>query len=94
MANMAGICDSVERDGRTYVIQTEDKGPPTGLIETAVFESGRIVHVRRVSYQARLGTPDFATEKTRMMENQHREVRDDVGRGRLVGPPARGEHDR
>ena len=94
MADMAGICDSIEWDGRTYVIQTEDKGLPAGLIETAVFESGRIVHVRRVSYQTRLGTPGFAAEKARIMENQHREVRDDVGRGHLGGPPARGEHDR
>ena len=94
MISMAGICDSVERDGRTYVIQTEDKGLPAGLIETEVFEAGRIVHVRKASYQALLGTPGFAAEKARMMENQHREVRDDVGRGRLGGPPARGEHDR
>jgi hypothetical protein len=94
MADMIGICDSVERDGRTYVVQTEDKGLPAGSIETAVFEGGRVVHVRRASYQALLGTPGFAVEKARMMENQHREVREDVGRGRLGGPPARGEHDR
>jgi len=87
MAGMAGICDSLERNGRTYVVQTEDKAPPAGLIETAVFEGGRIVHVRRTSYLARAEAAGFAAELAQLMAEQHREVRSDVERGRFDGIP-------
>jgi hypothetical protein len=90
MALMAGFCDDIIRHGRTFVVQTEDKGPRQGVIESVVFEGGRVLHVRRTSYLSRLGDPDLEAEVGRLMAEQHRAVRKDVESGRLDGPPAAG----
>ena len=88
MAAMGGMCDSVFRQGRTFVIQTEDKGPQQSVIETAVYEGGRVLHVMRTSYLPRLGGPDLEGAVGRMMAEQHRRARADIESGRMDKPAA------
>lgn len=71
---------------RVYHVQTEDRGPHHPLIDTTVYQHGRVLHRRAFDYTQISTVPDFNTESlaSRVAE-QHRAVIEDLRSGALDG---------
>lgn len=73
---ITGYNTEVKRKGRTYHVQTEDKGVKNPIIETLVYvDGGQIIHSKQYDY-SRLVQGDKCDEKAllELLESQHRRV--------------------
>jgi len=72
---MVGGCNSnVVRDGRTYHVQTEDKGDDAGRFETLVYLDGAILASTSLPYRGLTGDLTGREQLRRLMVEHHREV--------------------
>ncbi len=71
---LPGYNTDINHRGRTYHVQTEDTGREDALIETLVFEGGRILDAHRYSYETLSHDEYDPTKITKVMEQQHREM--------------------
>lgn len=76
-----GFNTNVRIGDHSFHVQSEDRGPASGVLETLVFSRGRVVHRRTVPYDASL-MPDELELRFRL-EEQHRIVIEDVRTGRV-----------
>jgi hypothetical protein len=82
---MVGGCNSnVVRDGRTYHVQTEDKGGDAGHFETLVYLDGAILASKSMPYQGVTGELTGRDQLRRLMIEHHREVIRQVVTGEFV----------
>ena len=67
-----------------YHVQTEDHGTAQAMIETTVYQEGRLVHKRRLNYKdlLPLNTAREATLKQRL-DKQHHAVMEEIETGKL-----------
>jgi hypothetical protein len=79
-----GFNTDVRVDGRSFHVQTEDRGPHHGKIDTAVYVGGRVVHKHSTSYsEFDAGVePSEAIRRVRV-EEQHRHIIDALRSGAL-----------
>lgn len=49
---LRGYNHNVRHDGRLFHVQTEDAGPPSGVVHTHVFLGGRVIASRRSEYSS------------------------------------------
>jgi hypothetical protein len=80
---MSGATTEILHRGVPFLVQTQDNGPRAQAIETLVYRRGRLVYSRKASWQPLLGEPDFAARLARLIDDQHREVCEDIPAGRL-----------
>lgn len=83
---VGGFNSNVVRDGRTYHVQTEDKGGAQGRFETLVFLDGAILASTSHPYEA---IPDGLPGRDRLRElmvEHHRDVVRRVEDGELAAP--------
>ncbi len=71
----SGFNTDVRVGERVFHVQTEDRGPTHLVIDTAVYQAGRVVHRRSANYDDFAASGDFSPEalKQRVAE-QHRAV--------------------
>jgi len=85
----SGFNTDVRIDDRVFHVQTEDRGPNHPVIDTVIYQSGRILHRRSSTYEHFLGTAEFTPESLReRVEEQHRQVIEDLRAGVLAEPIA------
>ena len=85
----SGFNTDVRIDDRVFHVQTEDRGPNHPVIDTVIYQSGRILHRRSSTYEHFLGTAEFTPESLReRVEEQHRQVIEDLREGVLAEPIA------
>jgi hypothetical protein len=81
----SGFNTDVRVEERTFHVQTEDRGPSHPIIDTVVYQNGRILHRRSSSYEHFAGSAEFSAEGLReRVEEQHRQVIDDLRQGLLT----------
>lgn len=86
----SGFNTDVRVDDRVFHVQTEDRGPSHPVIDTVVYQSGRILHRRSSSYEHFAGSAEFSAEGLReRVEEQHRQVIEDLRDGALAGQIAK-----
>jgi hypothetical protein len=79
---ITGYNTDVEHDGKTYHVQTEDKGLANPVVESLVYCRGEIVASRRNSYADLVG--DYSEEAVQQrMEAQHQTLIRDIRNGRF-----------
>lgn len=67
-----------------YHVQTEDRGPTHPIIDTAVYQNGRVLHRRSLDYSQFSAESDFSAERLAgRVEEQHRSVIEDLRSGAL-----------
>ncbi len=71
---VGGFNTNIRYGGRTFHIQTEDKGELNPQIVTLLYEGGAIVSVRKRSYEEALSEKDLESVVRTLMEEQHRGV--------------------
>lgn len=80
----SGFNTDVHLNDRVFHVQTEDRGPNHPVIDTLVYQSGRILHRRSSSYEHLIGTPELTPEGlSERVEEQHRQVIEDLRQGAL-----------
>jgi hypothetical protein len=82
----SGFNTDVRVGGRVFHVQTEDRGPNRPVIDTTVYQNGRVVHRRNSNYKHFAESAEFNPEDLRgRVEEQHRCVIEDVRSGALNG---------
>ena len=80
----SGFNTDVKVGEQVFHVQTEDRGPNHPIIDTAVYQNGRILHRRALNYSELAESPFFTPEDLRRhVEEQHRAVIEDVRSGAL-----------
>ncbi len=80
----SGFNTDVKIGDQVFHVQTEDRGPSHPIIDTAVYQSGRILHRRALNYSELTESITFTPEDLRRrVEEQHRAVIDDIRSGVL-----------
>jgi hypothetical protein len=80
----SGFNTDVKVGDQVFHVQTEDRGPSHPIIDTAVYQNGRILHRRALNYSELAESASFTPEDLRRrVEEQHRAVIDDIRSGAL-----------
>jgi len=80
----SGFNTDISVGDRTFHVQTEDRGPTRPVIDTVVYQNGRVLHRRAFDYQSFLGSAEFTEEVLRQrVEEHHRAVIEDLRSGLL-----------
>lgn len=80
----SGFNTDIRVGQQVFHVQTEDRGPAHPLIDTAVYQSGRVIHRRSSNYGEFAASPEFSADTLReRVESQHRSVIEDLRDGVL-----------
>jgi hypothetical protein len=80
----SGFNTDVRVGANVFHVQTEDRGPTYLVIDTAVYQNGRVLHRRSFNYEQLLASDSTGAEALRQrVEDQHRAVIDDIRSGAL-----------
>src|ERR1700733_10634124 len=78
----SGFNTDVHVGDQVFHVQTEDRGPSHPVIDTAVYQHGRILHRLASSYREFAQSPDFSADGLgERVEEQHRKVIGDLRAG-------------
>ena len=80
---MNGYNNRVDYKGRSYIVQTQDKGPSAPYVESLIYRSGQLLTSKRTSYEAFLKSPDLPAILERMMEDHHKRILEEIVEGRF-----------
>jgi len=86
----SGFNTDVRVGENIFHVQTEDRGPSHPVIDTAVYQNGRVVHRRSSNYREYAASSDFSIEGVRQrVEEQHRAIIQELRSGALnIAAPA------
>jgi len=85
---LTGFNTDVVHDERTFHVQTEDRGKENPVIETLIYEGGRILDARQRRYLQPDGPPLPPDRVAVLLERQHQAVVRDIRLGKY-DPPER-----
>jgi hypothetical protein len=80
---ITGFNTDVRYRGTVYHVQTEDKGSANPLIETLIYKGGEILASRRLPYGNIIADHTDEVAITKLMEEQHKGMIQEVKRGRF-----------
>ncbi len=86
---LTGFNTDVRHDDRTFHVQTEDRGADNPIIETLIYEGGRILDARRRDYRDEAGDGLDADRLSTLLERQHQNVVRDIRLGKYDPPECR-----
>jgi hypothetical protein len=85
----SGFNTDVRVGDHVFHVQTEDRGPNHPVIDTMVYQNGRVFHRRTSDYQEFKASPEFSDDLLRhRVEEQHRVVVEELRGGSLAGEMA------
>jgi len=80
----SGFNTDVQIGNQVFHVQTEDRGPAHPVIDTVVYQNGRVLHRRSSNYRHFVESDEFNSQGLReRVEEQHRAVIDDLRSGHL-----------
>jgi len=78
----SGFNTDVHVGDHVFHVQTEDRGPSHPVIDTAVYQHGRILHRRASSYEEFAGSAEFSADGLReRVHEQHKTVIENLRAG-------------
>jgi hypothetical protein len=82
----SGFNTDVQVGSQTFHVQTEDRGPAHPVIDTVVYQNGRVLHRRSSNYSHFVESDEFNSQGLReRVQEQHRCVIEDLRSGALDG---------
>lgn len=85
----SGFNTDVRVGNHVFHVQTEDRGPNHPVIDTTVYQNGRVFHRRSSDYHEFKNSPEFSENSLRhRVEEQHRVVIEDLRGGPLAAEMA------
>jgi hypothetical protein len=88
---LLGFNNDIPYDGKTYHVQTEDKGLKNPVITSQIYLKGKVVASKRVSYANIVGDPDCQKKIKKLMARQHIKMIKNLLEGRYKGEHKSGE---
>jgi hypothetical protein len=80
----SGFNTDIKVGEHVFHVQTEDRGPSHPVIDTLVYQNGRILHRKSSHYENLAGSPLFTPETLRQqVQDQHRSVIEALRSGHL-----------
>jgi hypothetical protein len=80
-----GFNTDVRVGDQVFHVQTEDRGPSHPVIDTAIYQHGRVLHRRTTSYDHLTLSAEFSADSLHeRVEEQHRGVIEDLRSGALA----------
>jgi hypothetical protein len=80
----SGFNTDVRVGAHVFHVQTEDRGPGHPVIDTTVYQNGRVLHRRSSDYQQFAASAEFSADALRRrVEDQHRVVIQELRAGPL-----------
>src|ERR1051325_2336794 len=79
---VTGFNTDVQHQGKTFHVQTEDKGQQNPIIETLIYVGGEILAARRTSYADLLVKGIDEKDTAERMESQHTRMILDIREGK------------
>jgi hypothetical protein len=80
----SGFNTDVRVGAQVFHVQTEDRGPTHPVIDTAIYQSGRVLYRRSFNYEHLIAAGFSGAEELRQrVEDQHRVVIDEIRSGAL-----------
>jgi hypothetical protein len=86
---LTGYNTDIQHDGKTFHVQTEDKGAENPMIESLIYVGGQILDARRQSYADRLAAGMTPEQIAVLMERQHQTIVRDIRLGKFDPPERR-----
>jgi hypothetical protein len=81
---VTGYNDSVKHHGKTYHVQTEDRGRKNPIIETLIYVGGKIIHRQVSSYADQNQDPKYDEKVIRiLLDQQHDKIKEEIQAGRF-----------
>ncbi len=80
---MSGLNTEVIHNGKSYHVQTQDKGIDANYIESLIYESGKLLSSRRTFYTAFLSSPDLKEKIMKIIDQQHSEILKSINEGKF-----------
>ena len=87
---LTGYNTDIKHDGVVYHVQTEDGGTDNPVIVSLVYQGGRILASRKISYAHLLGADGLISQLRDLLEKQHKEMIKAIHTGALGSPQAKG----
>lgn len=85
----SGFNTDVRVGEQVFHVQTEDRGPSHPVIDTAVYQNGRVLLRRSSNYQDFVASSEFSPEGVRQrVEEQHRSIIQELRSGAIGAPAA------
>jgi len=81
---ITGLNTDIDYSGKTYHVQTEDKGLQNPMILTILFHSGAILTTRKTSYADILKAENLPAILKELMNDQHKKMIRDLLAGRFT----------
>ena len=82
----SGFNTDVRVGNQVFHVQTEDRGPSRPVIDTAVYQNGRVLLRRSSSYERFAASLEFSADAVRQrVERQHSAVIEELRTGTLAG---------
>jgi hypothetical protein len=80
-----GFNTDIQIGGLVLHVQTEDRGKRNPVLETTVYDGGRVLHQRKRNYAEHLSDADFGDDLIKQwLEEQHRSVIEELRSGTLA----------
>jgi hypothetical protein len=80
----SGFNTDIRLGDQVFHVQTEDRGPNRPIIDTVVYQNGRVLHRRSWNYEHLTASPELTADVLRQrVEDQHRAVIADIRSGAL-----------
>jgi hypothetical protein len=80
---MSRLNTEVVHNGKSYHVQTQDKGIDAHYVESLIYKSGRLLSSRRTFYTAFLSSPDLKERIMKIIDQQHNEVLKNINEGKF-----------
>lgn len=82
----SGFNSDVRAGEQVFHVQTEDRGPAHPILDTVVYQNGRVLYRRSTNYEPFVSSAEFTPESLRQrVEAQHRGVIEELRSGALAG---------
>jgi hypothetical protein len=80
----SGFNTDIRVGQRVFHVQTEDRGPSRPVIDTMVYQNGRVLHRRSCDYREFKDSPDFNADALHdRVQQQHKNVIEDLRSGAI-----------
>lgn len=83
MKVMSGLNTEVVHNGKSYHVQTQDKGIDAHYVESLIYKSGKLLSSRRTFYTAFLSSSDLKERIMKIIDQQHNEVLKNINEGKF-----------
>jgi hypothetical protein len=79
----SGFNTRFDYKGVTFLVQTQDMGMSVRYVESLIYRSGQLLTSKKTFYTSFLNSPNIKSMISRIMEDQHKAILQEVAEGKF-----------